>query len=81
MENKEIDGYELMEKVFKSINEKIASGNWFELSDDDVKTLFKVVKIYELARPIVVEMKGLNKVRIISEEEYNAKLAKWGVED
>ena len=68
---------ETKEKLFKVIEENLGKG-WFKLNEDDMKDIFKVVKMYSSeVKPVVVELKGLDNIRIITEDEFNERMAKW----
>lgn len=68
---------ETKEKLFKVIEENLGKG-WFKLNEDDMKDIFKVVKIYSSeVKPVVVELKGIDNIRIITEDEFNERMAKW----
>lgn len=68
---------ETKEKFFKVIEENLGKG-WFKLNEDDMKDIFKVVKMYSSeVKPVVVELKGLDNIRIITEDEFNKRMAKW----
>lgn len=68
---------EAKEKLFKVIEENLGKG-WFKLNEDDMKDIFKVVKMYSSeVKPVVVELKGLDNIRIITEDEFNERMTKW----
>lgn len=68
---------ETKEKLFKVIEENLGKG-WFKLNEDDMKDIFKVVKIYSSeVKPVVIELKGIDNIRIITEDEFNERIAKW----
>lgn len=68
---------ETKEKLFKVIEENLGKG-WFKLNEDDMKDIFKVVKMYSSeVKPVVVELKGIDNIRIITEDEFNERMAKW----
>ena len=68
---------ETKEKLFKVIEENLGKG-WFKLNEDDMKDIFKVVKFYSSeVKPVVVELKGIDNIRIITEDEFNERMAKW----
>ena len=68
---------ETKEKLFKVIEENLGKG-WFKLNEDDMEDIFKVVKMYSSeVKPVAVELKGIDNIRIITEDEFNERMAKW----